>query len=211
MTKARLVQTLEGHQDRGTFLSRPLSSLSLTYPLTAAWHLAWNPASPILASCSTDKSIRLYSYAPNPSSDDPTAPPYRFSLQSTIPNSHPRTVRSLEFSPTGATLATASFDATVGVWCQVSEAGLEDGAGAGEHAGGGEWEPVDPLEGHESECKSVAWSADGRLLASCSRDKSVWVWEGAPPPPTTMMRTAPQRLNKPLQLSDRQISNASPS
>ncbi|KWU44450.1 WD40 repeat-like protein [Rhodotorula sp. JG-1b] len=162
MTKARLVQTLEGHQDR-------------------AWHLAWNPASPLLASCSTDKSIRLYSYAPNPSSDDPTAPPYRFSLQTTIPNSHSRTVRSLEFSATGATLATASFDATVGIWCQVSEAGLDDGAGGGGGGGGGEWEPVDPLEGHESECKSVAWSADGRLLASCSRDKSVWVWEAVGP------------------------------
>ncbi|TKA50892.1 hypothetical protein B0A53_05763 [Rhodotorula sp. CCFEE 5036] len=146
------------------------------------WHLAWNPASPLLASCSTDKSLRLYSYAPNPD-PGPAAPPYRFSLQSTIPNCHPRTVRSLEFSPTGATLATASFDATVGVWCQVSEAGLDDGGGGNEHAGGGggEWEPVDPLEGHESECKSVAWSADGRLLASCSRDKSVWVWEAVGP------------------------------
>ena len=194
MTKARLVQTLEGHLDRGTAcgcLSLPPSSLSLTLlslSLAAAWHLAWNPASPILASCSTDKCIRLYSYAPTPSpSDDSTAKPYRFSLQSTIPNCHPRTVRSLEFSPTGATLATASFDATVGIWCQVSEAGVDDGAAAG-GGGAGEWEPVDPLEGHESECKSVAWSADGRLLASCSRDKSVWVWEGtptSPSPPTT--------------------------
>lgn len=184
MTKARLVQTLDGHQDRsqfGTQFSRG-SSPYTHYSGRTGWHLAWNPAQPLLASCSTDKSVRLYAYTPT---HGETVGPYRFSLKSTIPNCHTRTVRSLQFSPTGATLATASFDATVGIWCQVSEAGLDDGSGlatAAPHNVDDEWEPVDPLEGHESECKSVAWSSDGRLLASCSRDKSVWVWEGKPAP-----------------------------
>ena len=133
-----------------------------------AWHISWNPTRPILASCSADKTVRLYTYAPSQTEPDSSAS-VKFDHNTTIPTGHTKTVRAIAWSPSGKTLATASFDANIGIWEQ--EESEEDGEK-------GEWECMSLLEGHETECKSIAYSSTGTLLASCSRDKTVWIWEG---------------------------------
>ena len=121
-----------------------------------AWHVAWNPSSPLLATCSADKTVRVYHYRRKESGE------IEFTLIREVPTGHTKTVRAVAWSPSGETLATASFDSTIGVWEQDR----------------GEWECVSTLEGHENECKGVGYSCTGTLLATCSRDKTVWIWEG---------------------------------
>ncbi|CBQ69090.1 related to WD40 protein Ciao1 [Sporisorium reilianum SRZ2] len=161
-----------------------------------AWHLAWNPRMPILASCSGDKDVRLhaYSFISKTSADGPSSSKQpSFNLREVIPTGHQRTVRQVAWSPDGKILATASFDSTVGIWERIQDMdGASEvehntpGAGpvvlsnGGKHVDEPEWDCVGTLEGHESECKSVAFSNTGGVLASCSRDKSVWIWEVQP-------------------------------
>lgn len=170
-----LVAELPGHSDR-------------------AWSAAWNPRQNLLATCSTDKDVRLFSYSSGGSDQETgsSTVPARFALRETIPTGHKRTVRQVAWSPSGRTLATASFDSTVGIWQALEEGGGADDDAAdadgiggdtvdvsGEAASGNTlWDCIGTLEGHESECKSVAFNRNGTLLASCSRDKSVWIWEG---------------------------------
>ena len=93
-------------------------------------------------------------------------------------------------------LATGSFDATVGIWRRWDSYGRgskrnvdgedlaaeeeqdheeeEEGEGEEEEE---EWRFAVLLDGHDSEVKSVSWSPSGMLIATCARDKSIWIWE----------------------------------
>lgn len=139
----RRVAVLEGHQE-------------------TAWHVAWNPKQPLLATCSTDRDVRMYSYAVVPGADA------TFTLTDVIPTGHKRTVRYVSWAPSGDMFATASFDTTAGIWECIPE---NDGP---------VWDCAGTLEGHDSECKGIEFSYNGSLLGTCSRDKSVWVWEVQP-------------------------------
>ncbi|SNX86970.1 probable Probable cytosolic iron-sulfur protein assembly protein 1 [Melanopsichium pennsylvanicum] len=173
-TSLHLLADLQGHSSR-------------------AWHLAWNPRMPILASCSGDKDVRLYAYSfvsTTASSGPSSSRQPLFNLREVIPTGHQRTVRQVAWSPDGKILATASFDSTVGIWERIQDMDGHDDLNTETHTSGPvalsnrgqyvdepEWDCVGTLEGHESECKSVAFSHTGGVLASCSRDKSVWIWE----------------------------------
>ncbi|KAG6004831.1 hypothetical protein E4U21_000669 [Claviceps maximensis] len=55
--------------------------------------------------------------------------------------------------------------------------GQDHDSDASHAAGDQDWEFTLVLEGHDSEVKCCAFAPSGAYLATCSRDKSIWIWE----------------------------------
>ena len=139
----------------------------------SSWSVCWNPVDAgILACCGSDKTISIYR-ASHLSSDDGTASNAELSLICRLDGQHNRTLRCMQFSCNGL-LACASFDATVSIYRPCYNEGPAAGLKATKTIGG--YEFMCTLDGHENEVKSVAWSPSGTMLATCGRDKSVWIW-----------------------------------
>lgn len=96
----------------------------------------------------------------------------------TLTGIHQRTVRSLAFAPIHRplVLATASFDGSVAIW-ERAEADDDDSMVDDNRKESSDWECTAQLEGHENEVKCVTWNSTGSLLATCGRDKTIWIWE----------------------------------
>ncbi|PVH94645.1 WD40 repeat-like protein [Periconia macrospinosa] len=155
---------------------QPLATLSPPSN-SRTWQTAPHPSQPIVATACSDRSVRVYSLT-------------SFTLLHPITGGHKRSVRSVGWKPGTrgqSVLATGSFDASAGIWRRREDGGdPQDFTHHGAKRGGEEDDDDDDddeyqfaciLDGHESEIKSLAWSPSGQYLATCSRDKSVWIWE----------------------------------
>ncbi|EFX02103.1 WD repeat protein [Grosmannia clavigera kw1407] len=146
------------------------------------WSSTPHPTLPFLATAH-NKSVTIFSLVD-------------FTSHSSLTGGHSRSVRSVTWRPDLPShklcLVSGSFDSTAGLWRWEQETPLV-GSGSGPDGGVSEveirageksdgetdegWEFTLVLEGQEHEIKSVAFSPSGQYLATCSRDKSVWIWE----------------------------------
>lgn len=122
--------------------------MDLTRHEKAVWQVAAHPAGlPYIGTASADRSARILT---------PDG-----KLVKSIDGVHTKSIRTAAWHPQRPVLALGSFDSTISIFALENES----------------WEFLAQLEGPDNEIKGVAWSPAGNYLATCSRDKTVWIWE----------------------------------
>ncbi|MGB3536018.1 MAG: hypothetical protein WBA13_21195 [Microcoleaceae cyanobacterium] len=119
------------------------------------WDVSFSPDGQLIASGGVDQTIKLWTP--------------RGKLLTTL-NSHDDSVTSVFFSPNGTLLASASKDQTIKIWdLSQIQTFLHSQPDS---------QTIVPLtlKGHQAMVASVAFSADGEMIASASEDKTVKLW-----------------------------------
>ena len=168
-------------------------------PSTRLWQSSPHPSSshPLLATASSDKSVHIHSLT-NFQLLSTISGGHKRSVRCVEWKDYGRPSKRSKLSPADTeekrskvTLATGSFDANVGIWDHNQQQNnntttttttdpdtLE--TDINEDTDQEEWHFSTLLTGPDSEIKSIKFSPphySANLLATSSRDKSVWVWE----------------------------------
>ncbi|GAB4276341.1 MAG: AAA-like domain-containing protein [Oscillatoriaceae cyanobacterium] len=122
--------------------------------------IAISPDGSTLATAGSDQTAKIWNLKAAAKGNSP---------QPLTLTGHTNSVYSVSFSPDGERLATASNDNTAKIWNLKAAANGQVGANG--HS------PLHTLSGHSSSVRSIAWSPDGKLIATASYDQTVKIWK----------------------------------
>ena len=137
------------------------------------WNVSWSPNSAFISSCGLDRFIKVWgrensSFKCLSSSNDSSVV-------------HTRAVRRTCWRPDSAVLACCSFDSTSSLWSLSSDNTLS---------------LISKISGQESEIKGVCFSSCGEMLATSSRDKSIWIFD------VSSLQSSPTPCSPEIRLND---------